>query len=253
MTAVPRARIVSLTGAVCSSGPRERRACCESRNSVSNREPRNKRMRLKALVGAAALLLNAPLAVARVQGVSLAELVQLSDQVVVGKVLRVHQVSGLRVAEVEVVETLKGQTPVPHLFFLAQPTWICDVTEAEAGETALLFLEASDGVLELQNMPPGDGEFRKAPRGFRRQLDRLRRGSPFFVVAQAGRGHMAVRSLEGQDVATIWTDDVRLPAAISTFPGPEPEHSFIRSVPLAALRDLVMDAVRSSSERAAEQ
>jgi hypothetical protein len=54
-----------------------------------------------------------------------------------------------------VVETLKGDSLVSRLFFLAQPTWICDVTEAEAGETALLFLERSNGVLELLNMPPG--------------------------------------------------------------------------------------------------
>jgi hypothetical protein len=189
----------------------------------------------------------------KVASVSLPELVQLSDQVVIGKVLRLHRVSGLQVAEVDVAETLKGDSHVSRLFFLAQPTWICDVTEADAGETALLFLEKSDGVLELQDLPPGDGEFRKAPRSFRRQLDRLRGGSPFFVVAQAGRGHMAVRSIEGQDLATVWTGDVRLPGDVASFPGPEPEYSFIRSVPLVALRDLVSEAVRSSNERAAEQ
>jgi hypothetical protein len=209
--------------------------------------------RFTTFVWVAALLLSASLGTAKVRGVSLAELTQLSDQIVVGKVLRVHQVSGLQVAELEVAETLKGDSPLPTLFFLAQPTWICDITEAEAGESALLFLQKSDGVLELQSMPPGDGEFRKAPRGFRRQLDRLRRGVPFFVVAQAGRGHMVLRSFEGQDVATVWTGDVLLPSAVPSWPGPEPEYSFIRSVPLAALRGLILEAVRPSSERAAEQ
>jgi hypothetical protein len=209
--------------------------------------------KLATLLATVAVLLDAPLGSAKVAGVSLAELVQLSDEVVVGKVLRVHQVSGLRIAEVDVVETLKGQSAIPTLFFLAQPTWICDITEAEAGETALLFLQKSDGALALESMPPGDGEFRKAPRGFRRQLDRLRRDAPFFVVAQAGRGHMAVRSVEGQQVATVWTGDVRLPAAVPSLPGPQPEYSFIRSVPLAALRGLVLEAMQSSIERAAEQ
>jgi hypothetical protein len=64
---------------------------------------------------------------------------------------------------------------------------------------------------------------------------------------------MAVRSMEGQDVATVWTGDVRLPGDVASFPGPEPEYSLIRSVPLVALRGLVSQAIRSSKERAAEQ
>jgi len=209
------------------------------------------RQSLAAIAGAALLLLTASPGSARVASVSLPDLVQISDQVVIGTVVRLHRISGIQVAEVAVQETLKGDSRVSRLFFLAQPTWICDVTEAEAGETALLFLERSDGVLQFQNLPPGNGEFRKAPPSFRRELDRLRGGSPFFVVAQAGRGHMAVRSLEGQEVTTVWIDDVRLPETVVSFPGPEPEYAFIRSVPLASLRGLVSETLRPSNDPAA--
>ena len=95
---------------------------------------------VSALVLGAVLLLSASPAIAKVASVSLPELVQLSDQVVIGRVLRLHRVSGLQIAEVEVVETLKGDSRVSRVFFLAQPTWICDITEAEPEETALLFL-----------------------------------------------------------------------------------------------------------------
>ena len=200
-----------------------------------------------ALVPLAALLLTSPDANANVRGLSLPELVELSDRIVLGTVSRLHRVSGLLIAEVAVSETLKGAPLVPTVYFLAQPTWICDVTEAEAGETALLFLTSSDGSVELQELPPGDGDFKKAPRGFRKKLDRLRGEAPFFLVTQAGRGHMPLRMVGDQQLATVWTGDVRLPAGVATFPGPEPEYSFIRSVPFLALRDLIFDAVRSSS------
>lgn len=66
--------------------------------------------RVSALVGAAVLLLNASPGMAKVASVSLPELVQLSDQVVIGKVLRLHRVSGLLVAEVEAVRVKPNET-----------------------------------------------------------------------------------------------------------------------------------------------
>jgi hypothetical protein len=191
----------------------------------------------------AVLLVGSPTAEAKVRGISLSELVQLSDRIVVGTVSQIHDVSGIQVGEVTVLETLKGVPPAPVLYVLAQPTWICDITEVEVGQTALLFLSASDGKIELQELPPGDGDFKKAPRGFRKKLDRLRGVAPFFLVAQAGRGYMPVRSVDDQQLATVWTADVHLPSEVATLPGPEAKYSFIRSVTLRLLKDLISQAV----------
>ena len=49
---------------------------------------------------------------------------------------------------------------------------------------------------------------------------------------------MPLRVVKGDTYATFW-DDVRLPDGTATIPGPEPEYSFIRSVELTRLRELV--------------
>jgi hypothetical protein len=171
-----------------------------------------------ALATVAAVLL-AGLANAKVAATTLAELAKRADQILVGKVVALHNPGGHRVAEVEVVRVIKGPPTLEAFFVLAEATWTCDISEAKKGETALFFL--------------APGEDFEASRGFWRALDRLRRGAPFFQIEWSGRGRMPLRQVDGVDFVTLWTSDVRLPKAIETVDGPEAEYaSFIRSVRL---------------------
>ena len=83
-----------------------------------------------------------------------------------------------------------------------------DSTEdAVVGETALLFLYKGD-----------DGT---------------------YGIKQAGRGRMPLRKLRGKTYATLWSDDIVLPAYAPVVPGPDARYKFIVSVELGYLKGLI--------------
>src|SRR5438876_11409873 len=76
---------------------------------------------------------------AKVGPMDFSTLVRVSDAIVLGRVVDVSKVKGVKIAQVKVLETYKGRK-VDELFLLAQATWTCDISEAVKGETALWFL-----------------------------------------------------------------------------------------------------------------
>ena len=88
-----------------------------------------------------------------------------------------------------------------HVSFVAAPTWICDISDAEKNEEAILFVR--------------DGK-----------------------LLHAGRGRMPVFTREGRRLATFWSE-VILPKDVITEEGPEPEYRFIRAVSVTGLRDVI--------------
>jgi hypothetical protein len=147
--------------------------------------------------------------------------IELANYIIFGKVQAVISVEGVRVARVEVMRTLKG-TPVNEIYYLAQSTWTCDISEAEIEETALFFFAN-------YQFSPVSREFEE-PIGFKEQVVALTNGSSFQQILHAGRGRMPLRIVAGEDYLTIWTGDVILPKHIKTIPGPEPAYDFIQSV-----------------------
>lgn len=145
----------------------------------------------------------------------LAELVRCADWIVVGQVTRVVErvanpdrsdetlgllqgYPGLRVAEIKVLESLKGSPPA-RLAFLAQGTGLCDVTTAKRGETALLFLHRTDR--------PGDQSSKL------RESVQSRLGVEFSRVTWWGLGRMViVRDGEREHAAV--SSDVKLPPSV---------------------------------------
>src|SRR5688500_11886179 len=75
---------------------------------------------------------------AKAGSISFEDLASSSEQIVIGKVETVTSIEDVRVAKVAVTRTLKG-IPVNEVYYLAEPTWTCDITSAEVGETALFF------------------------------------------------------------------------------------------------------------------
>jgi hypothetical protein len=160
---------------------------------------------------------------AEVAEIPLKELVTRSDLIVLAKVSKVEDGPAdikteddrffprVKVATAQVVETWKG-TALQEVRYVASPLWTCDISDAEKGERVVLFLES-------------------------------RKGSPILMIAHSGRGRMPLREVEDKTYATLW-DDVRLPKGIATIPGPEPKYSFIRSVELSKLKELVRENSR---------
>ena len=133
-------------------------------------------------------------------------LVAESDLIVLGKVKSIEQsVAGECHARAKVLEVWKGN-PTDEVVFLASPTWTCDISEAEPGETSALFLK------------------------------HRRSGPP--EITHAGRGRMPLRMVGKKSYATLWSEVV-LPPTTPLIPGPSPEYPFIRSVELDVLKNLI--------------
>jgi hypothetical protein len=160
---------------------------------------------------------------AEVRRLDVQELATLSDLIVVARVTKVEdgrssvtfpdgRRAAVKVATAHVIEIWKGEK-VSELRFLASPTLACDIADAEEGELVVLFLERQ-------------------------------KTSSVKAIAHAGRGRMPIREVKGKSYATIWSDDVLLPEGTVTIPGPEPKSSFIRSIELSKLKELVRENKR---------
>jgi hypothetical protein len=152
---------------------------------------------------------------ARVGTVTLKELVETSDLIVVATEMKVEDgpadfkieeeiIPSPKVAIARVLDVWKGKAG-PEVRYLASPAFPCDISDAKVGERVVLFLTKPK---EL----------------------------PFWAIADWGRGRMPIRVVEGKSYATIHTGDVQLLKGVLTIPGPEPKYDFIRSVELGRLR-----------------
>jgi hypothetical protein len=161
------------------------------------------------------MMFGAVMAFAKVGGLSLEELVRISDAIVIARVDRVSApLIGKKWAFASVTDTWKGSTD-SKIRFLASPTWTCDISEAKKGETVVLFLV--------------------------KDKDPTR-----YVLALSGRGRMPVREVSGKTYATFWPE-VKLPEDTPTIAGPEPKWDFIKSLEIQKLRELVNAAVVAGS------
>ena len=137
---------------------------------------------------------------AKVGLISLADLTQQAEFI---GIVRVDKISvGIRLlrrprAAATVLESWKGQG-AGRVSFVAAPTWICDISDANRNEEAVVFIR--------------DGK-----------------------LLHAGRGRMPLFTRDGRRLAAIW-DEVKLPADIITEDGPEPEYQFIRAANVSGLR-----------------
>jgi hypothetical protein len=113
-------------------------------------------------------------------------------------------------AKATVLDSWKGQQE-GRVSFVAAPAWICDITEANKNEEAVVFIR--------------DGQ-----------------------LLHDGRGRMPVFIRDGRRLAAFWPE-VRLPAGTSTEDGPEPEYRFIRGVSVSALRSAIASLPPTSAAR----
>ncbi len=163
---------------------------------------------------AGALLLSFS-AQAKVKPERISELVVMSDQIVLARVVSISEgADGLKHARADVREVWKGRQD-KEVSYLASPTWACDISSAEMGESVVLFLVWSES-----------------------------RGE--FVIAMSGRGRMPLRDVQGITYATIWVNDVLLPAGTPTIDGPDEDYESIRSIEFDLLKTLVSSAVGGS-------
>lgn len=155
---------------------------------------------------------------AKVGPTTLTNLFQISDRVVVGRVVKIEKLAGFTWARVAVTQNIKG-TGAGEILFLAEPTWTCDTSSATVGLEALLFL--------VEGAKPETSWHFKTP-------DKKRLPPNAFLIAWSGRGQMPLRIVDGERFVTAWSE-VAIPDDVLRIPGPEPEYSFIQSFRLSDL------------------
>jgi hypothetical protein len=169
---------------------------------------------------------------ARVAPADFSTLVRRADVVVLGKVISVETINGVKIARVKVLETYKGRK-LDVLSFVAQPTWTCDISDAVKGETALLLLHS------YKNPRKTSEQASFSPRSSPEELEARGAVKPILLLMDSGRGRMPVRTIAGQQYVTLWVDDLRLPASVRTVVGPRPKSSYIRSVRFSDIVELM--------------
>lgn len=152
------------------------------------------------------------------KNIELDKLIHYSDYIVVGAVTKIHLLEKKQIAELEVSRVVKGKTNLTRLFFYASPTWTCDTSNANEGETGVYFLESyeSDSPLKTQLDIQQDSL---------REIDTITNGEPFFFITYSGRGRIVSKSFEGKEYLQTFHNMVLFPSTIKVLKQPHPEYS----------------------------
>lgn len=89
-------------------------------------------------------------AIAKIGPVSLEQAVKQSTGILLGKVKKICDVNGSKVAEIEVTRALKGCMAGDIFFVYAAPTWACDISCASEGETDIMLLTTDCPIFKPQ-------------------------------------------------------------------------------------------------------
>jgi len=158
---------------------------------------------------------------ARVGSLTLEEMAEGSDLIAVVDDVKVHSVNEVHIAEASVSRILKGPSNLKTLYFVASPTWTCDISAAQDGESSLVFLHKISDRSKVFHKDLGY-DFELPAEGY----------DPLYQVSHSGRGRMPIREVNGENYAEIWLGDVRLPKGLETKPGRDPDYDFIQDVKL---------------------
>lgn len=127
----------------------------------------------------------------------LADLVSGAATIVVGEVIALHDAAGEPVAEVRVVELLKGELSGDTLFYPVRSASWDPEAGPKVGEQAVLLLAPDEGF--------------EGTRAFWKALDRLRGGRPFLDLAPSDLGRLPILRQDGGGDAVVHLFGTSLP------------------------------------------
>lgn len=168
----------------------------------------------KRALPAAVLVLVGNVAALAIQPTTLQNLTKDSQCIVLGTVTKIRLFGGVQIAEVRVIQTLKGGKG-SKVYFLAQRSSSDDITEASPGTAYIFFLRPlkisalADSSLQMLGI--------KNREGFAKQLD-TGYGDNIFMVGHSGRGQMPVVREPHASFVRIRTTEVLLPRSMKTGP-----------------------------------
>jgi hypothetical protein len=125
--------------------------------------------------------------------IPLQRMVKFATLIAVTQVEKIEVVEGIRVARVVVLRSFKGGLPGQRFRYIAEPTWMCDISMALPNETALLFLfPAETGHLFYET-----GKSKQAQ--YTRALKSGLRGVSLYQIVSNGGGRMPIRTWNGRE------------------------------------------------------
>ena len=129
---------------------------------------------------------------AKVAPAPIEDLIRQSQLIVVGKVKSVSKIERVDFANVEILQTLKGNS-FKNIYYSAERTWTCDMSTAVDGETALFFFDKYkiEPNLNNANQPPNPFRMPKTD-SFKETVERLISDSELFRLSFDGRGRMPI-------------------------------------------------------------
>jgi hypothetical protein len=144
---------------------------------------------------------------------TLKDMIRRSEYVVLGKVSRVATLDGVKLAEVEVSRTLKGNPGVTRLYYWASPQWRCDVSDAEVGEEGLYFL----GNFGEEHSRPSEAHLQ-----FLEEARPFTQGARVYMLEHSGRGRLRPKYTEGRGYLYVHKEgDVIFPSSIKVVKRPD--------------------------------
>jgi hypothetical protein len=147
----------------------------------------------------------------------LKDMARRSAFIVMGRISRIELVDGVKLAEIEVVRTLKGNPGVTRLYYWASPTWLCDVSDGEVGEEGLYFLWNLDKHLSKLN---------QAHRQFLKKARNFTQGATIHLLEHSGRGRFKPKYIDGEGYLYVHKHgDVIFPSSIKVVQRPDPKNT----------------------------
>lgn len=168
------------------------------------------------LITSLCLILATTQSLAKVAFIQFSELIECSELIVVAKVQQVKSLStGRHYAEAKISEIWKGKS-AETIEFLASPTWPCDISDAKAGETVLLFLTKNSD-------------------------------SRSYAISHSGRGRRPVHVIDGKRV--VFFGEVIIPAETPTVKDEKAKGRGVKWFDVETVQDMVATAQLKASKR----
>jgi hypothetical protein len=172
---------------------------------------------------------------------TLEEMISISSAIVLGKVSNVTVLEPfaaypIKIAEVEVIEVLKGDKAIKNFYYWASPGKACDVTTAIVGKTDVFMFQ------------PGT-RFRDFPKSLSTLLPKIKEAtgnSELVKIVHQGRGRLEIRKISGAEyvVGNKTGEELIFPSSLRLIDYPDPEYSYVGMVEVGDLLTFIKDFLR---------
>lgn len=172
---------------------------------------------------------------------SLEAMLSTSQTIVLGRVNQVTVLNPsaeypIKIAEVNILQVLKGDPSLKTVHYWVSPGLACDVTSANAGETDVFMFQ------------PGP-QFREYPRSLLKLLPKIKAftgNRELARVVHSGRGQMEIKQVNGEKYVLGSKRDgmVRFPESLKMYDYPDPEQSYVGMIKVDDLLEFIQSYLR---------